>query len=236
MAWTDSALEKIKNVCITTTAQLDDDVIYTNEEIILAGSTPKELLELFTEKISNYADKMNFERAGLVFWRMLNSIEYSADMGMYIINVDRERLDKFVEPQLTRKEIIEEKIIMKTLHYHRENYPVTFKWIKPDDYFDGELIRKSWYFSVCDWFGNELEGFYDENEMIESLENLSDEEVEDIQIFAYPLEDGESVEKHELVGIAGGMPVSQTTIVKEKYVFPIWQIRKEFFNKRRKLR
>lgn len=98
MAWTDNALEKIKNVCTTTTAQLDNDVMYTDEEIILAGSTPKELLELFTEKISNYADKMNFERAGLVFWRMLNSIEYSADMSMYIINVDRERLDKFVEP------------------------------------------------------------------------------------------------------------------------------------------
>lgn len=98
MAWTDNALEKIKNVCTTTTAQLDDDVIYTDEEIIIAGTTPKELLELFIEKISNYAEKMNSARAGLVFWRMLNSIEYSADMGMYIINVDRERLDKFVEP------------------------------------------------------------------------------------------------------------------------------------------
>ena len=92
MAWTENALEKIKKVCTTTTAQLDDDVI------ILAGATPKELLDLFVEKISNYADKMNFERAGLVFWRMLNSIEYSADMGMYIINVDRERLDLFVKP------------------------------------------------------------------------------------------------------------------------------------------
>ena len=98
MAWTDNALEKIKNDCITTTAQLDDDVIYMDEEIILAAATPKELLELFIEKISNYADKMNFERAGLVFWWMLNGIEYGADMGMYIINVDRERLDKFVEP------------------------------------------------------------------------------------------------------------------------------------------
>ena len=97
MAWTDNALEKIKKDCITTTAQLDDDVMYTPEEIIIAGTTPNELLELFTEKISNYADKMNFERVGLVFWLMLNSIEYSADMGMYIINVDRERLDKFVE-------------------------------------------------------------------------------------------------------------------------------------------
>ena len=29
---------------------------------------------------------------------------------------------------------------MKKLHYRRDNYPVTFKWIKPDDYFDGELI------------------------------------------------------------------------------------------------
>lgn len=112
MAWTDNALEKIKKDCTTTTAQLDDDVIYMDEEIILAGATPKELLELFIEKISNYAEKMNFARAGLVFWRMLNSIEYSVDMGMYIINVDRERLDKFVELQLTRKEIIEEKIKM----------------------------------------------------------------------------------------------------------------------------
>lgn len=98
MAWTENALEKIKTDCTTTTSQLDDDVIYTDEEIILVGTTPKELLDLFVEKISNYADKMNFERAGLVFWRMLNGIEYSADMGMYIINVDRERLDLFVKP------------------------------------------------------------------------------------------------------------------------------------------
>lgn len=98
MTWKDYALKKIEADCRTTTAVLDDDVIYTPEEIILAGATPKELLDLFVEKISNYADKMNFERAGLVFWRMLNSIEYSADMGMYIINVDRERLDLFVNP------------------------------------------------------------------------------------------------------------------------------------------
>ncbi len=222
MAWTDNALEKIKKDCITTTAQLDDDVIYMDEEIILAGATPKELLELFIEKISNYAEKMNSARTGLVFWRMLNSIEYSVDMGMYIINVDRERLDKFVEPQLTRKEIIEEKIIMKKLHYRRENYPVTFKWIKPDDYFDGELIRKSWYFSVCDWFGNELEGFYDENEMLEYWEQLT-EELDDIQIFAYPQEDGESVEKRELVNIGCANPAVKRTIVKEKYIFPNWQ-------------
>lgn len=112
---------------------------------------------------------------------------------------------------------------MKKLHYRRENYPVTFKWIKPDDYFDGELIRKSWYFSVCDWFGNEIEGFDDENEMLEYWEQLTDEELEDIQIFAYPLVDDEEVEKRELVGVAGGMPISQTTIVKEKYTFPNWQ-------------
>ncbi|MGE9968935.1 hypothetical protein [Limosilactobacillus reuteri] len=58
--------------------------------------------------------------------------------------------------------------------------------------------------------------------MLEYWEQLTDEELEDIQIFAYPLVDDEEVEKRELVGIAGGMPVSQTTIVKEKYVFPIW--------------
>ena len=236
MSWTDNALEKIKKDCITTTAQLDDDVIYMDEEIILAGATPKELLELFIEKISNYAEKMNSARAGLVFWRMLNSIEYSADMGMYIINVDRERLDKFVELQLHRKEIIEEKIIMKKLHYRRENYPVTFKLIKPDNYFDGELIRKSWYFSICDWFGNELEGFYDENELLEYWEQLTDEELDDIQMFAYPLIEGEQVEKRELVSIGCANPAVERTIVKEKYIFPNWQKRKEFLDKRRKLR
>lgn len=98
MAWKDYALDKIKTECRTTTTVLDDDIIYTPEELIIAGTTPEEVLDLFVEKISNYADKMNFERAGLVFWRMLNSIEYSADMGMYIINVDRERLNNFVKP------------------------------------------------------------------------------------------------------------------------------------------
>ena len=112
---------------------------------------------------------------------------------------------------------------MKKLHYRRENYPVTFKWIKPDEYFDGELIRKSWYFSVCDWFGNELEGFFDENELLEYWEQLTDEELDDIQMFAYPQEDGESVEKRELVNIGCANPVVERTIVKEKYTFPNWQ-------------
>ena len=112
---------------------------------------------------------------------------------------------------------------MKKLHYRRENYPVTFKWIKPDEYFDGELIRKSWYFSVCDWFGNEIEGFFDENELLEYWEQLTDEELDDIQIFAYPQEDGESVEKRELVNIGCANPVVERTIVKEKYIFPNWQ-------------
>lgn len=98
MPWTDHALEKIRNSCITTTAQLNDDIIYTDEEIILTGTTPKAVLELFIEKISNYDDKMNFERAGLVFWRMLNNIEYSTDMCVYIINVNRRRLDDFIKP------------------------------------------------------------------------------------------------------------------------------------------
>ena len=112
---------------------------------------------------------------------------------------------------------------MKKYHIVKENYPIVFRYTKPDEYFDGELIRKSWYFSVCDWFGNEIEGFDDENEMLEYWEQLTDEELEDIQIFAYPLVDDEEVEKRELVGVAGGMPISQTTIVKEKYIFPNWQ-------------
>ena len=112
---------------------------------------------------------------------------------------------------------------MKTFHIVKENYPIVFRYTKPDDYFDGELIRKSWYFSVCDWFGNELEGFYDENELLEYWEQLTDEELDDIQMFAYPQEDGESVEKRELVNIGCANPVVERTIVKEKYIFPNWQ-------------
>lgn len=84
---------------------------------------------------------------------------------------------------------------MKKFHVRKENYSVSFKWTKPDEYIDGFLEKKSWYFSVCDWFGNELEGFYDENEMLEYIEDMNDEETEDIQVFAYPQEDGEKVEK-----------------------------------------
>ena len=96
--WKDYALEQIMNDCMTTTAQLDDDIIYTDDEIIIAGTPPDELLQASTEEIINYDHKMHFARAGLVFVRMLNSIEYSVDMGMYIISVDRERLDMFVAP------------------------------------------------------------------------------------------------------------------------------------------
>lgn len=112
---------------------------------------------------------------------------------------------------------------MKTLHYRRENYPVTFKWTKPDDYFDGELIRKSWYFSVCDWFGNELEGFYDENELIDYCwKELTVEELDDIQIFAYPLIEGKQVKKRALINIGCANPAVKRTIVKEQYIFPNW--------------
>lgn len=77
MAWIDHALSKIKNNCCAT--------------------TPEKLLKEFVNNISNYDPKMNYARVGLVFVRMLTSIEYSTNTNMYIVRVDRERLDKFVE-------------------------------------------------------------------------------------------------------------------------------------------
>ena len=111
---------------------------------------------------------------------------------------------------------------MKTFHVVKENYPVIFKYTKPDEYFDGFLEKHAWYFSVCDWMGNEIAGFDDENAMLEYWEQLTDEELEDIQIFAYPLVDDEEVEKRELVNIGCANPVVERTIVKEKYIFPNW--------------
>lgn len=107
---------------------------------------------------------------------------------------------------------------MKILHYRRENYPIKFEYRKPDEYFDGELLRKSWLFEVCDWCGTTIEGFYDENEMLEYIDNLDDEELEEIQIFAYPLLDDE----HYYDGPYGRNIGGYGTKVKEKYVFPIW--------------
>ena len=82
---------------------------------------------------------------------------------------------------------------MKTFHVVKENYPIVFRYTKPDEYFGGELEKHTWYFSVCDWMGNEIEGFDDENAMLEYYDTLDDEDVEDIQIFVYPLVDDDEV-------------------------------------------
>lgn len=63
---------------------------------------------------------------------------------------------------------------MKKFHVVKENYPIIFKYYKPDEYFDGELEKHTWYFSVCDWMGNEIEGFDDENAMLEYYDTLED--------------------------------------------------------------
>ena len=107
---------------------------------------------------------------------------------------------------------------MKTFHVVKENYPVIFKYTKPDEYFDGFLEKHTWYFSVCDWMGNEIEGFDDENAMLEYWEQLTDEELEDIQIFAYPLVDDDEVDQGGYYNWYGQWIPHSTK--KENYVFP----------------
>ncbi len=108
---------------------------------------------------------------------------------------------------------------MKRFHVRKENYPIRFKWTKPDEYFDGFLEKKSWYFSVCDWFGNEIEGFYEENELLKYWERLTDEELEDIQIFAYPLVEGDEIRTGGYFKNYEWVEVSAPQ--KENYVFPL---------------
>lgn len=80
---------------------------------------------------------------------------------------------------------------MKKFHFVKENYPVIFKYTKPDEYSDGSLEKHAWYFSVCDWMGNEIDGFDNENEMLNYWETMSDDESEDAQFFVYPTVDDE---------------------------------------------
>lgn len=107
---------------------------------------------------------------------------------------------------------------MKRFHVVKENYPVIFQYTKPDEYFDGFLEKHTWYFSVCDWMGNEIEGFDDENAMLEYYDTLDDEELEDVQIFAYPLVDDDEVDQGGYYNWYGQWIPHNTK--KERYVFP----------------
>lgn len=107
---------------------------------------------------------------------------------------------------------------MKSYHVQKQVYKTVFTYTKPNVtegvitmdggnkiYFDGYLERKSYYFSICDWNGYELGGFYSESEMLDAYETRFADD--DVQIFVYPLVDGEEIHPY-------GKPVQ-----KENYVF-----------------
>lgn len=109
---------------------------------------------------------------------------------------------------------------MKTFHVVKENYPTVFQYTKPDEYSDGELEKHSWYFSVCDWMGNEVKGFWNEEEMLEYYDTLDDETAEDTQIFVYPTVDDDEVDQGGYYNWYGQWIPHSTK--KENYVFPNW--------------
>lgn len=188
----DLAAEKIRQDAITTNSTIDDEVTLDDDAIWIAGTTPVEVLDNLKEFLLGYDEKFTErpERVNLVFWRMVFAIQYSAYMGMYILGIDRGRLQKFVD----QKEKLEEEIIMKQFNVRKENYPTTFTWIKPDEYDAGELIKHSWYFSICDDMGNELYGTDEESELIQIIEKMQDQG-DDIQVFAYPTNNDDLIDK-----------------------------------------
>ena len=81
---------------------------------------------------------------------------------------------------------------MKKFNYTKSNYYPHFTYWKPDAWDDGELIKYSYYFSICDWAGNELDGTESESAMFDKFDKLEYEN-RDPWVFVYPLKDDENM-------------------------------------------
>lgn len=70
-------------------------------------------------------------------------------------------------------------------------YVKHFVYEKPNGYNNGHLYSVTWYFSLCDWNGNELDGF---NSWVDEYDALdSGYYCEDTQTLAYPIVDDEEL-------------------------------------------
>ena len=106
---------------------------------------------------------------------------------------------------------------MKKFNYTKSNYYPHFTYRKPDKWDDGELVKYSYYFSICDWAGNELDGTESENEMFDKLQE-TEQTAGGTQVLVYPLKDGEEIEHggHDDLLTGEYIPV---TIEWERYKF-----------------
>lgn len=62
-------------------------------------------------------------------------------------------------------------------------------------YEGGKLYAISWYYSLCDWMGYELDGFYSVYDEVAALDEGYYSE--DTQTLVYPLVDGEELRKDD---------------------------------------
>ena len=88
---------------------------------------------------------------------------------------------------------------MQEVKYHirrGSKYKRFFIYQKPNEYERGELYAVTWYFSLCDWMGNELDGFDNENEEITAIEEGYYNE--DTQTLVYPIVNGKELQKNDL--------------------------------------
>lgn len=85
---------------------------------------------------------------------------------------------------------------MKTYKVNGNNqYRNYFIYRKPNDYEKGKLYTISWYYSLCDWMGKELDGFYSIYDEVAALDEGYYNE--DTQTLMYPLVDGEELHKDD---------------------------------------
>lgn len=71
-----------------------------------------------------------------------------------------------------------------------------FVYKKPDDYSDGHLYSITWYFSLCDWIGNELDGFSSWVDEYDALDSGYYDE--DTQTLVLPLVDHNGLLKDDI--------------------------------------
>lgn len=95
----ENIIRSIKDNSEPSDGMFNGDAYVDNYEIILAASNPEKLTDRLYKWLSAYDRRLltgKRNRIGLVFYRQKLRSTYLVNQGIYVVAIDRERLDGFL--------------------------------------------------------------------------------------------------------------------------------------------